>query len=65
LPRITGPAGTTDSLIQAASYVETIESRQGLKIACIEEVAYRMGYITAAQAEGLAGKLPKGSSSAA
>jgi glucose-1-phosphate thymidylyltransferase len=50
--------GTTESLIQAANYVETIESRQGLKIACIEEVAYRMGYITAAQVELLAGKLP-------
>jgi glucose-1-phosphate thymidylyltransferase len=49
--------GTTTSLIQAANYVETIEARQGLKIACIEEVAYRMGYITAAQLEGLAGKL--------
>ncbi len=50
--------GTTESLIQAANYVETIESRQGLKIACIEEVAYRMGYITAAQVEDLAKKLP-------
>lgn len=50
--------GTTDSLIQAANYVETIESRQGLKIACIEEVAYRMGYITKAEVEALAGQLP-------
>ena len=47
-----------ESLIQAANYVETIESRQGLKIACIEEVAYRMGFITAAQVEQLAQKLP-------
>jgi glucose-1-phosphate thymidylyltransferase len=46
--------GTPESLIQAANYVETIESRQGLKIACIEEVAYRMGYITAAQVGALA-----------
>ena len=50
--------GTVDSLIQAANYVETIEARQGLKIACIEEVAYRMGFISAAQVELLAGKLP-------
>jgi glucose-1-phosphate thymidylyltransferase len=50
--------GTVESLIQAANYVETIESRQGLKIACIEEVAFRMGFITAAQVELLAQKLP-------
>src|SRR3954469_11564407 len=50
--------GTTTSLIQASNYVETIESRQGLKIACIEEVAYRMGYITAIELENLATKLP-------
>jgi glucose-1-phosphate thymidylyltransferase len=50
--------GTTESLIQAANYVETIESRQGLKIACIEEVAYRMGFITAEQVERLAQTIP-------
>jgi glucose-1-phosphate thymidylyltransferase len=50
--------GTTTSLIQAANYVETIESRQGLKIACIEEVAYRMGFISAVALENLANKLP-------
>ena len=50
--------GTTDSLIQAANYVEAIESRQGLKIACIEEVAYRMGFINAEQVERLAAKIP-------
>jgi glucose-1-phosphate thymidylyltransferase len=46
--------GTTESLIQAGNYVEAIESRQGLKIACLEEVAYRMGFISAEQVERLA-----------
>jgi glucose-1-phosphate thymidylyltransferase len=41
--------GTPDSLIQAANFVETIEKRQGLKIACLEEIAYRLGYIDSAQ----------------
>jgi glucose-1-phosphate thymidylyltransferase len=50
--------GTPESLIQAAAFVETIESRQGLKIACIEEVAYRLGYITAQELERLAGRSP-------
>jgi glucose-1-phosphate thymidylyltransferase len=50
--------GTVESLIQAANYVETIESRQGMKIACIEEVAFRMGFITTARLEQLAKKLP-------
>jgi glucose-1-phosphate thymidylyltransferase len=50
--------GTTESLIQAANYVEAIESRQGLKIACIEEVAYRMGFINAEQVERLAARIP-------
>jgi glucose-1-phosphate thymidylyltransferase len=50
--------GTTESLIQAANYVEAIESRQGLKIACLEEVAYRMGFVSAEQVEELADKIP-------
>lgn len=37
--------GTHESLLQASSFIETIEQRQGLKIACLEEIAYRMGYI--------------------
>ena len=52
--------GTPEALIQAAIFVETIESRQGLKIACIEEVAYRMGYITGDQVETIAAGLRNG-----
>jgi glucose-1-phosphate thymidylyltransferase len=52
--------GTPESLIQAASFVETIESRQGMKIACIEEVAYRMGYINASQVKEIADSLRNG-----
>jgi glucose-1-phosphate thymidylyltransferase len=46
--------GTAESLLQASLFVETLEQRQGLKIACPEEIAYRMGYIDAAQLERLA-----------
>jgi glucose-1-phosphate thymidylyltransferase len=46
--------GTHASLLQAASYIETIEQRQGLKISCVEEIAYRMGYIDAEQLRKLA-----------
>jgi glucose-1-phosphate thymidylyltransferase len=47
-------------LIQAANFVEVVESRQGLKVACIEEVAYRMGFITAEQLGRLADGLRNG-----
>jgi glucose-1-phosphate thymidylyltransferase len=46
--------GTHGTLLEAAQFIETIERRQGLKIACPEEIAYRMGYINAAQLEQLA-----------
>jgi glucose-1-phosphate thymidylyltransferase len=51
--------GTQDSLIEAATFIQTIEKRQGLKVACPEEIAYRLGYIDAAQMERLAVKLGK------
>jgi glucose-1-phosphate thymidylyltransferase len=46
--------GTHDSLFEAGLFIQTIERRQGLKIACPEEIAFRHGYITAEQVEGLA-----------
>jgi len=51
--------GTHDSLIEAGSYIQTIEKRQGLKIACPEEIAYRMGFINAGQLEAMANKYAK------
>ena len=51
--------GTHDSLLEASMFIETIEKRQGLKIACPEEVAYRMQYIDAAQLDKLANKYIK------
>ena len=49
--------GTHDSLIEASSFIQTIEKRQGLKVACPEEIAYRAGYITAEQVLAIAEKL--------
>ena len=51
--------GTHDSLLQASNFVQTVEERQGLKIACPEEIAYRMGYIEAEQVLRLAEPLQK------
>jgi glucose-1-phosphate thymidylyltransferase len=53
--------GTHQSLLQAATFVETIEQRQGLKIACIEEVAYRMGYISSAEIVAIGKTMAKNS----
>lgn len=50
--------GTHESLLQASNYVYAIEERQGLKIACIEEIAYRLGYIDADAFRELASTLP-------
>jgi glucose-1-phosphate thymidylyltransferase len=51
--------GTHETLMQASNYIETIEERQGLKVACIEEISYRMGYIGAKEVEELARPLMK------
>jgi glucose-1-phosphate thymidylyltransferase len=51
--------GTHASLLEASHFIETIERRQGLKIACVEEIAFRMGYITMAELEALAAPLAK------
>ncbi len=51
--------GTHDSLLQASEFVRTVEARQGLKIACVEEIAFHMGYIDAEQVLRLADPLAK------
>lgn len=51
--------GTHESLLEASTYIETIEKRQGLKISCPEEIAYRMGYIDADQVRRMAEPLGK------
>lgn len=53
--------GTHESLLQASNYIQTMEERQGLMIACPEEIAYRMGYISAEQVLRLAKSLQKNS----
>jgi glucose-1-phosphate thymidylyltransferase len=50
--------GTHESLAQSASFVQAIETRQGLKISCIEEIAYRKGFITADELARLAARMP-------
>ena len=51
--------GTHESLLEASNFIQTIENRQGLKVACIEEIAYEMGYITKEQLVELAQPLKK------
>ncbi len=51
--------GTHESLLQAGNFVQTIEERQGLKMACLEEIAYRAGWIDAAKVRALAAPLAK------
>jgi glucose-1-phosphate thymidylyltransferase len=51
--------GTHDSLLEAAHFIQTLEKRQGLKVGCPEEVAWRLGWIDAGKLEQLAGRLKK------
>ena len=51
--------GTHESLLQASNFVQTIEERQGLKIACLEEIAFRSGWIDAAQLRRLGEEMAK------
>jgi glucose-1-phosphate thymidylyltransferase len=53
--------GTHDSLLEASTFIHTIEKRQGLKVACPEEIVYRLGYISAEQLHLLADKIAKSS----
>jgi len=53
--------GTHESFLQASNFIETIEQRQGLKIACLEEIAYRMGYISRNELESLASSMKNSS----
>lgn len=53
--------GTHDALLDASKFIETIEKRQGLKVACPEEIAYRQGYISASNMEALAAAMGKNS----
>ena len=48
--------GTQDSLLEASQFVATLENRQGIKVSCIEEISYRMGYINKAQLRELGAK---------
>ncbi|HSJ35139.1 MAG TPA: glucose-1-phosphate thymidylyltransferase RfbA [Acidimicrobiia bacterium] len=52
-------SGTHDSLLEAANFIATIERRQGLKIACLEEIAYRLGYVDRPHMEGLIERMPE------
>ncbi len=51
--------GTHESFLQASNFVQTVQDRQGLKISCVEEIAFRQGYITGAQLEKLASEMLK------
>ena len=58
---LAGGSGTQDSLLRASQFVSTLERRQGIKISCIEEIAYRMGYINKVQSERLGNQMAQNS----
>ena len=60
-PRRLVSAGEHESLLQAANFIQTIQERQGLKVACLEEIAYRRGYLSGAEVERLAHDMRKNS----
>jgi glucose-1-phosphate thymidylyltransferase len=51
--------GTHEAMLEASLFIQTIETRQGLMVACPEEIAYRYGYITAEQVQSIAGPMQK------
>ena len=51
--------GTPESLLQASAFIQTIEERQGLKVACLEEIAYHQGFISAEQVREAAEPMKK------
>jgi len=51
--------GTHESLMQAGNFIQTIEERQGLKVACVEEIAFRQGWISGRQVAALAAPMVK------
>ena len=51
--------GTHESLLEASTFIETIEKRQGLKVACPEEIAYRLGYISKEDLERIGASMNK------
>ena len=56
---LSGSSGAHESLLEASAFIETIENRQGLKVACIEEIAFQQGYISKQQLIELAQPLLK------
>src|SRR5260370_26591360 len=54
-------AGTPQALLEASEFVSTIENRQGLKIACLEEIAYSQGYIDEVRLQRVTERVPRGS----